>query len=169
MRVGVFAHDVQQRRLAGRLIIGDAGLDHMPGAVELVAFFQVLPFVFRLLDDEVGVQVAVRLLRAADQRDQLVRLPFQLCVRPQHQRIGRRFQPLGHVAVLEDHAVKFAPALPGRNAEVFDGVAFFRAGDRILQNRFLVGDDHVHHEVLERRPKGVFDRHVFDAFCLLPF
>ena len=52
--------DVQQLVLTGSFVQGNARLDHVSGAIKLMAFQQVGPAVFRLLHGEVGVEVSIR-------------------------------------------------------------------------------------------------------------
>lgn len=54
--------DVEQAALAGRVIVGNGGLDEMACAVELVALGEVLPAKLGMADREICIQVAVRLL-----------------------------------------------------------------------------------------------------------
>ncbi len=151
--VGHAPHHVQQSGFARVLGKGHGRLDHVPGAVQLVRFLQVRPAPARLLDGEKGVQVAVRMLRLSDEGDGFVHALFKLRIRPDAQGVGGGFQPFGHVAVLEHHAVKRALAasggqLPRGHLEVFKRVAFFSALDPVPQDRLLVGDHLADHEIL---------------------
>ena len=53
--IGIAAHDVEQLALAGRLVIGDGGLDQVAGAIELVAVAQIGPALAGLDALEPGV------------------------------------------------------------------------------------------------------------------
>ena len=64
--------NVQQFILSGRFVQGHARLQQVARAVQFMAFQQVFPFVFGLFHREIGVQIAVRLLAAANQRHRFV-------------------------------------------------------------------------------------------------
>ena len=122
--VGVFPHDGQQAVLAGGLIVGAGGFHQVAGAVELVGLLQIGPLLVGGLHGEVGIQVAVLLLGLPQQGDDLVHQLLQLGVRLLAQGVGGSLQPLGHVAVLEHHAVEILgellpPVLLGGQAQVF--------------------------------------------------
>ena len=155
--VGEPAHDVQQGALAGSLVVGDAGLDHVSGAVQLVAFGQVGPALFRRLHCEIGVEVAVGLLRGADQLDGGVGIAFQGRIGMLREQVGHRFQPLGHVAILEHHAVECAVAAPGCDAEVLDRVAGFGIGDVVVERVPLVRQHYLLYQALVALSEWVGD------------
>ena len=161
--IGIFLHDVEQLRVSGGFGPRDGGLEHVTGAVELMALLQILPLVIRLLHGEIGVEVAVRLLRPSDESDEVKRLLFQLLVRVKGQRIGHGLQPLGNVAVLEDKAVEFARLLARGDPEVFDGVALLDARHGVFEHLFLEGDHNLAYQRLHLRPEGVGDLHAFDV------
>ena len=96
----------------------------MAGAVELVGLLQIGPLLVGGLHGEIGIQVAVLLLGLPQQGDDLVHQLLQLGVRLLAQGVGGSLQPLGHVAVLEHHAVEILgellpPVLLGGQAQVF--------------------------------------------------
>jgi hypothetical protein len=80
----------------------------MAGTVELVALVQVLPAVFRLLDDKISVQIPVRLLCLPDDLNDLVRPRLQSGIRSDCQGEGSALQPFRHIAVLKHHPIKLA-------------------------------------------------------------
>ena len=119
------AHHVQQATFSGSLEIRHARFNHMPGAVQLVAFGQIRPAFLGGFYRKVGVEVAIFTLRCRDQLNHLVGGFFQCCIRLLAQRPRHGFEPFRHVAVLKHHPVKFPLFQPGRDAEVGDGVAGF--------------------------------------------
>ena len=151
--VHVFLHNLQQIVSAGALLPGAGGLYEMARAVELVGLLKVGPLALRRLHGKIGVQIAVLLLGVPEQADHLLGHLFQLRVRPVGQGIGGCFQPLGHIAVLKDHAVKgfrdrLPPQLLSRQAEIFQGMALFHPLLLVSQHPVLVGDHHVPHQSL---------------------
>ncbi|MCW0415765.1 hypothetical protein NB689_001519 [Xanthomonas sacchari] len=158
--VGEPAHDVEQGAFAGGLEVGHAGLDHVPGAVQLVALGQVGPAFLRRLHREVGVEVAVGLLRGPDQLDGGVGVALQRRIGMLCEQVGHRFQPFGHVAVLEHHAVERAVAAAGGDAEVLDGMAGFGIGDVVVERVPLVGQHHLLHQALVALPERIGDAQV---------
>ena len=97
--VRVAAHDVQQARLTGRLIMRDGGLDQMPGAVKFVVVPQVGPAPLGRDRREVGVQIPVRLLRPLQHSDDFIQQGVYLGVRVRRQAVRHRLHPLGDVRV----------------------------------------------------------------------
>ena len=153
-------HHVQQRPFARSLKVRRGSLHHVAHTVQLVPLAQVRPALVPILQREPGVQIAVLVLCLRDQLDQLVGFFFQLCVREAGQGAGHRFQPLGRVAVLKDHAIEavpriLAPEHPSGVAEVGDHVAFFHTLHLIVQHLILVGDHHVLHQLLVMINKSV--------------
>ena len=116
---------LQKLILPRGFVIGHSRLHHMAGTVKFMAFVEVLPAVLRLLDDKVGIQIAVRLLGLFNDADDLVRPGLQSGVRFHCQGKGDTLQPFRHIAVLEHHPVKFTGLHPRRNAEIFDSMALF--------------------------------------------
>ncbi len=96
-QVGVAANRVQQRPFAGRFGVGDAGLDQVSGAVELMPVAQVREAFVRFNGGEMGVEVAVRLLGRCDQGRDVVEPLFQFRVRVRGQGIACGFHPFGDV------------------------------------------------------------------------
>ena len=133
----------------------------MTGAVELMAVAQALPAVLRLLDDEIGVHIAVRALGLGHQVDHAVGNLLQRLIGMRSQRIGHRLQPLSQVAVLEHHADEFALFFARRDAEVLDAAALFRTGDAVVERFPLVGNHFRADKLRIIREKTVRDAHVF--------
>ena len=156
-------HDLQKGILPGGFIVGNGSLHHVTGAVQLVAFQQILVSVLRLLDGEIGVQVAIRLLGPSDDVDHRVRPLFQIGVRPDGQGVGHPLQPFGHVTVLEDHAIEFSLFQSRSNAEIGHGMALFRAGDPVMENIFLVVNGGVQNQLLLGAPEGIPDGSLFQC------
>ncbi len=150
-------HYLQKAVLSCRLIIGNGRLHHMSGAVELVAFLEILPFVFRLLQDEVSVEISVRLLSLFNDGDDVVGPLLQLLIRMDDERVGNALKPLGDIAVLKDHAVEFPLFESCGNAEVGESMAFLNAGNLIIQDFLLIRDDGFRNQFLTSCPEGVVD------------
>ena len=102
-QVDLAAHDVEQVRLAGRLVVRDGGLDHVADAVELVPVAQVAPLLRRLAALEEAVEIAVRLLRLGDARHHVVDQRVELGIGMGGERIARRLDPLGDVGIPVHH------------------------------------------------------------------
>ena len=127
-------HDVQESPFPGGLMVGHRAFRQMPEGVQLVAVLQVGPALAGLLNGKPGVQVAVRLLGFSDDLNDLVDFPFQLRIRRDHQPVGRRLDPLAHVAVLEDHSVEFSLRQPRGNLKILQRVGRLRVRLLILQD-----------------------------------
>ena len=123
----------------------------------------------RLLDGKVGVEVAVRLLGLFNQVDDLIRPGFQFFIRLPLQRVGHRFQPFGHVAVLKHHAVELPFAFLGGDAEIFNGMALFRTRNLVIQNFFLIRDHRVADQILDGGPEIVLHLAVLQTALSLRF
>ena len=91
--------DVEQRALAGGLIVRDRGFVQMPEVVQLVAVdlledpaLRSRPGVRRLrVDRACRVEIPVGLLRRGDLLDEAVDVGFQLGIGVDAQRVGRAF------------------------------------------------------------------------------
>ena len=66
------ADHLQQTAFPGALKISHPRLNHMPGAIELMAFGQVGPTVLRRFDREIGVEITIVTLGCGDQLDHLI-------------------------------------------------------------------------------------------------
>ena len=128
--VGVATDHVEQRSLPGRLVVSDAGLDQVPGAVQLVVVAQVRPTVLLLDCRVVGVDIAVGLLRRHIQRDDLVYQGVERRIRVRGQAVGCGLYPLGHVRIpkIVRYGLVWLPVKPhsvdaasGLALVVFDG------------------------------------------------
>ena len=137
------------------LVQRHGGLDEVTRAVELVALEQIRPAGNGVPDGEVGVQIAVRLLRTADERDDVPHARGKRLVRLNAQGIGGSLQPFGDVAVLKHHAVKLALLLAGSHAEVFNRMGLRRAGHLVAQDAFHIGNGDVGHELLAGGPEAL--------------
>ena len=104
----------------------------MPGGVKLVFFAQICPAAFGRFHDEIGIQIAVGLLRSGNQINHLIRRPFQFLVRLDNEGICDRFQPFGNIGILKDKSVKFALFIASGNLKIFDRVARFGVRDAII-------------------------------------
>ena len=121
---------VEKRPLPRHAPVGDAGLDHVPHVVELVARARVAPALrshhlsaretLHLLHAERarGVEVAVRLLRAGDVGDEVVEVLLQLRVGMRGKRVRRALDDLEDVRVVERTALEGPLRALRRLAEV---------------------------------------------------
>ena len=135
----------------------------MSHAVELVGFVKVGPFMIRILDDEVGVDVSVALLCLAYGLDDLLGFGLKRGIRSDRERISDCFQPLGHVAVLEHHPVELSLGLSRGDAEVLEGVALLGSLYLIVHDLVLIRYYRVYDEILKLRPERVGDLYIVDA------
>src|ERR1035441_8182635 len=79
--------DVEEGFLARGLVMRDGGLEHVAGAIEFMTVTQVGPTLAGLLDREVAVEVAVRLLRGGEQFDDVFELRLQRGVGMRSERV----------------------------------------------------------------------------------
>src|SRR5690606_35774072 len=152
--VGVAAHHLQQGGLAGGLVVGDARLDEVPGAVQLVGVAQIGEALAGFDDGEVDVQVAVVLLRACEERDRLVHGRVQVGVVLAGERVGGGLDPLGDVRLPEDVRFALVAGLPGE----FERLELAAGAELVL----LVGDGLGAGDLAARGPEGVVDGDVRD-------
>ena len=104
----------------------------MPGGVKLVFFAQICPAAFGRFHDEIGIQIAVGLLRSGNQINHLIRRPFQFLVRLDNEGICDRFQPFGNIGILKHESIKFTALIASGNFEIFDSVARFGVWHAII-------------------------------------
>ena len=126
--------DVEERALAGDLVVGHGGLVHVADVVELVAVGEMAPAggahhaaVPRaaVLGEVVakgagGVEVAVRFLGLGDVSDEVVEILLELGVWVRGERVGRALDDLVHVGVVERDAAEAMPLAPSGRLEVVD-------------------------------------------------
>ena len=155
--VGEAADDIQQTTFAGGLEEGDTRFNHVPGAVQFVAFGEVGPALLWRFDREICIQIAIFTLGGRDQFNHLIGGFFQPGVRLLTQRPGHRLQPFRHVAVLKDHAVEFALLSPGGDAEVLYRMARVRLLDTVVKRIPLIRDHHIAHQLLVLAEERVVD------------
>ena len=98
--------------------MSDRAFDEMPGAIQLMFRAEVGPPLGRFDEREEGVQVAVGLLRCGDEVDRVGHLLLQGRVRMRGQRVGRPFQQLIHVGIVEENAFELTLHAAGRLGEV---------------------------------------------------
>ena len=119
--------DVQQRGLSGAEMVRNGRLEQVPEVVELVAVValedparRARPAMrFLRVDRSRGVDVAVRLLRGGDLRNQAVDIGVQLRIGIDVQRVRRAFNDFVQVGVVERVA---------RRARVFELLTAERLG-----------------------------------------
>ena len=149
---GVFQAHIEKLALARCLAVSRRRLVKMSRAVHLVTFEQVRPALVPVFYREVGVEVAVLVLRRGYQRDELVCAGFKLLVWVIRKRVSRRFEPFCGVGVLKHHTVKavarvLAAQSRSRVAEILVNVAFLGACP-VAENVVLIGDNGIPHELL---------------------
>ena len=144
--------DVEQPGLARRLRVGDGRLDEMAGAVHLVPVSGVLPALLGLHEREVRVEVTVLLLRSGDELDDRVDAFFHRLVARHGERVGRAFDDLVDVGIVEEVALVLPLLLSRRDREVADA-----AGDLALVEVRVERGGPVRLEA--RRPEPVVDLH----------
>ena len=103
---------VQELALAGSLVVGDCGLDHVAGAVHLM-LVHVGPAVLKAGEGIVGVDVAVVLLRCCELVNPLVAFRLQDRIWIVHQGICHPFQGLVDIRVVEEYPRMLSPPLGG--------------------------------------------------------
>ena len=96
-------HDPEQIIFAGRLGMGDRGLDEMPRAIELMPVAQVDPLLGRLATLEEAVEVAVRPLGLGDARNDVVDAGFERRIGMGGERITRGLDPFGDIGIPIHH------------------------------------------------------------------
>ena len=90
---------------------------------------------FSLADDLLGGKIAVRLLRAAKQRNVILQLIQKLLISGLDRRVDRRLHPFIEIAVTEYSSVKFSLSLSCRNPEVLNNMTDILALKHSLQMR----------------------------------
>lgn len=73
----------------------------------------------------------------ANHLNHFVRHPFQVYVQMGVRAVGRRFQSFGHIAVLENHALKLAVLQACRNSQISDGITPLHFLDPVV-NRIIL-------------------------------
>ena len=152
------ANDLEQPALAGRLEVGDARLDEMTGHVEFVAIPKIRPAVLRLDEREVGVEVAVRLLRLRDRRDQPVEFGVERRIGVRAQPVARRLDPLREVGILPEKAVEPPFLLARRHLEIMHAAAALRARDAVVERLPLPGNRRLAHDPRAAGEESVVER-----------
>ena len=123
--VGVLDRDVEERALARHLVVRHGGLVEMAHVVEFagvaVPAERLRPHHLRLVSERAGgVEIAVRLLRAGDLRDEVVEVAAEFRVGMLRERVGRSLDHLVDVGIVPRHALEAALLAPPRLLEVRD-------------------------------------------------
>jgi len=145
----------------------NAGLDEVPGAVQLMPVYQVGPALARFLEGIVGVHITVRPLRLADERHGFVQLRVHSGVGREQQAVAGGLNPLVQIAVLKNHALKLAFFQPRGDTEIAQHVAGFRVGHAVVKRLPLVGEHGVLNDVENTVPKFIPDANVLKFYGLL--
>ena len=124
---------------------------------------------FRLRRNEIGIQVAVRLLRPPDQVDDRIGTRLQLWICLDGQRVRHRLQPFRQVAVLKYTPVIRSFLISRCNAEVFNHMALSDSGHLIVKHPFLIRKHRVNYHILYPRKERVVYLYLFqiNETCLL--
>ncbi len=155
------AGDVQELTLARSLPVAYACLNHVTLAVKLMRFLQILPAALRMFQNKVGIQVSVVKLGFPDRINHAVHSGFQRRIGADRQRIGSRFNPFAHVAVLKNSPVKFSFGFSCCNPKILKRMAFFNAGNPVVQDLFLIRNCNLNHSILNRGEKFIPYRNLF--------
>ena len=116
--IGQPRRDREQRLLAGRLIVGDGGLEQVTGREVLVEEREVLEAQVGHVDLDEGVQIPVRLLGGGDAGDEAVHLRVERRIGMLRERPRRAFDPLVDVRIGPERAAELARRLAGGDVEV---------------------------------------------------
>ena len=116
-----FAHNMKESILTRCFVIGYSCFDKMSRTVQFMIVGKVCPAIFRLHNRIIRVQITVWLLGPGHQINQVIGPFFPFWIGMCGQAIGHRFQPLGHIAVLEYHSVILSPFLTGGDPQIPDG------------------------------------------------
>ena len=100
-QVGVLDHRVEERALAGGLVVGDGGLHHVPGAVHFMAAAQADPAALHVASGDGGVEIAVGFLGGDYLANDVVGVFLQLGVGFGREGVGGAFEDLGEVRIIE--------------------------------------------------------------------
>ena len=141
---------IQKSVLACCLVIGNARLHHVACTVQLMAFLHIGELLTGFLENEIGVEIAVLLLRPRDDGNDFIGALFELFVRTDGQRVCDTLQPLCDITVLKDHSIEGALLKPCCDAEICDGRALFDAGNTVIHDVFLIRNDDFRDERLSR-------------------
>src|SRR5438876_2914525 len=109
---------VEESFLAGRLVVRHRRLEQVTGAEILVEEGQVPEAQVGLLDQDMSIQVTVRLLGGGDPGNQVIYLLLQRRIRMRPEHVRGAFDPLIHVRVRPPWAGKGSRGLPRRNVEI---------------------------------------------------
>ena len=146
--VGVLDRDIEERPLAGRLVMGNGRFVHVARVVEFVAMVEFLPTLvakplFQVLRvvGSACVEIAVVLLGPGDRGDQIVDVLVQLGVGFHGQGIRGAFGDLVRIGVVErEPSTMFSLDQPGGELEVIHPAVLLAlaegVGDRDLAIRF---------------------------------
>ena len=133
----------------------------MSGTVQLMALLQILPAMLRLFDCKISIQVSVFLLCLFNGFNHLICPFFQFRIRMHNKRICNCLQPFCHIAVLENHSVKFTFFHTCSNSEIGQCMAFFYSRNFIVQNFFLIRNYRLNNKILHWFPESVLNLYIF--------
>lgn len=133
--------DVQEAALSGSLIVGDGGFNQVAAAVQLIALRKIFPASLGMLNGNVGIQVAVGLLRTGDKIDDRIRERFKFFSRTVLDAEGSGLDPFIKVRILEDGSLMPPLDLTRRDAEIIDAVGRLHIGKAVVERLPLVRDE----------------------------
>ena len=125
-------------------------LEQVTGAEILVKEGQVPEAQVGLLDEDMSIQVTVRLLGGGDPGNQVIYLLLQRRIRMRPEHVRGAFDPLIHVRVRPPRAAESSRGLPGRNVEITNAAGGFELPVHVIE-----GFGPVYHEA--RGPEFIVD------------
>jgi len=159
--------DVEERLVAGDLIVCDRGFEHVPDAILLVLVFHVGPTHLRLaLGHGIErIEVAVLPLGGGHDRDELVEVQPHHGVRLDLERIGGAFHDLVGIGIVEEDPLVLALPDPGGLLEVPDPPGVFAFLEAVWNRNQPAGRQPI-------RPEAVFDVNLIEGHwgnVIVPF
>ena len=144
---------IQQRAFARGAVVRDGRFDQVTRAVHLVLHAALGPLLARFDQRVVGVEVSIRALRGGDLGDDFVRHAVQHRVGMIGQGVGRAFEDLVDVRVIEVDALEFSRLQAGGLGEV-------REATRVLTPLEIVRQRLLAVDLQSRCPERIADLHL---------
>ena len=132
-----------------------------------MAVAEICKAFIRFFYSKISVQITVGLLGRCHQINGPVSQGFQFRVWLDFQRIGYPLQPFGQIAVLKDHAVKFAVPLSCGDSKVLNTMAGCSAFHLIIQNLPLIAQNAATDQIDLISPKAAADMKLAVLFFLV--
>ena len=109
---------------------------------------EVGPAFIRCFHCEVRIEIAVFTLGGRHQFNDFIGRFFKFRIGFLAQGPGNGLQPLCYVAILKNHAVKFAILQARGDTEILYRMTWFRLCNAVIERIPLIGDHHVTHQLL---------------------